>query len=116
MNRKRGPADALSERRRVWLEATAEVMGKLHGPARPEEVVDQIARGARAVAGGELAALLRVRDGVPSIVAPAGTGQAELPALLAGVSAAVRSALPDKAPQWVRTQGTGPATGHTSGW
>src|SRR3546814_9025672 len=86
MNRKRGPADALSERRRVWLEATAEVMGKLHGPARPEEVVDQIARGARAVAGGELAALLRVRDGVPSIVATDGTGQAELPAILDGVS------------------------------
>src|SRR3546814_39117 len=88
------------------LEATAEVMGKLHGPARPEEVVDQIARGARAVAGGELAALLRVRDGVPSIVATDGTGQAELPALLDGVSAEVRSALAEKETQWVRRAGT----------
>src|SRR3546814_19288596 len=80
-------------------------MGKLHGPARPEEVVDQIARGARVVAGGELAALLRVRDGLPSIVATDGTGPAELPALLDGVSAEVRSALAEKDTECVERAG-----------
>ncbi|MDT0200781.1 histidine kinase [Nocardioides sp. AE5] len=91
----RRPEDQAGERRRLALEAIVALTARLHDPANAEDVVEEIARGARTLVGGEVAALLWVRDQVPTIVAVDGPGERDLPAMLAAVEDEVVSLLTD---------------------
>lgn len=68
-------AYAASERRRDWVQATAELAETLHPPVRIEDTVAAIAGGVRRVARGSLAAVLVDSDQGYDVPATDGTGQ-----------------------------------------
>jgi signal transduction histidine kinase len=86
-------AYGLSERRRQWLEASAELSEALQPPIQLESALAEVARAARAMSGATASAVRRLADGnaVHTVVAD--------PAALAGVERALAS-LDDEA--WPR--------------
>lgn len=72
-------AYALSERRREWVEATAQVIGSLHPPYRIEDTLHQIVLGIRRVARATLAAVVHGRAGGYDVPVADGPGFAVLP-------------------------------------
>ena len=74
-------AYALSERRREWVEAAAQLAETLHPPFRIEDTLRQIVVGLRRVVRGSVAAVVHGRDGgydVPALDGPRYAGLAQV--------------------------------------
>jgi signal transduction histidine kinase len=74
-------AYALSERRREWVEAAAQIAETLHPPFRIEDTLRQIVVGLRRVVRGSVAAVVHGRDGgydVPALDGPRYAGLSQV--------------------------------------
>ena len=73
---------AVSERRREWVEASAEIAESLHDATRIDETLSLIVSGARRVSRAALVAVVRRTDGGFEVPACSGSPSATLPVLL----------------------------------
>ena len=73
---------AVSERRREWVEASAEIAESLHDVTRIDETLDLIVGGARRVSRAALVAVVRRTEGGFEVPASSGSPTATLPVLL----------------------------------
>jgi signal transduction histidine kinase len=73
---------AISERRRLLLEATAQVTEALQPPVRLHEALEQIAVSARRVSGAAAVAVVQRHDDRQEVAAAAGTGVEALPTVV----------------------------------
>ena len=84
-------AFGLSERRRQWLEASAELVEALQPPIDIEEALELITNSARSVSRAHAAAVIQVPDvGTPSIVTMGGPARDQIPTLLDAIAARTR--------------------------
>jgi signal transduction histidine kinase len=84
-------AYGLSERRRQWLEASSELVDTLQPPVDLGRALQLITNSARAIAGGEAAAVVQVPEsGAASLVAVDGPARLQLPELLDAISNGTR--------------------------
>jgi signal transduction histidine kinase len=72
----------LSERRRAWVEATAQLATSLHPPVRLDELLGHVARGARSLARATVAAVVHHADHGHDVPALDGPCSGSVPALL----------------------------------
>lgn len=81
----------LSERRRQWLEAAAELNEALQPPIAIEHALRRFTRAARALSGAAATAVVRVTDAGAALVTADGPAEDRLPALLPRIAALLAS-------------------------
>ncbi len=96
---------AQSERRRLWLEATAQVRDLLQPPADVDAALGQVAISARRLAAARATAVLRCRDDRFSVVARDGVEAGSLDELVEGLADELRRVTERPDPVTVETGG-----------
>ena len=88
-------AFGLSERRRQWLEASAELVETLRPPVDLDAALGLITNSVRSVSRAEAAAVVEVPEaGAPSILAMDGTARNQIPGLLDAIAEGTRRGRP----------------------
>jgi signal transduction histidine kinase len=81
-----------SERRRLWLEASARIVEALQPPVRVDDALHSIAAGARRVSGGTAAAVVQNREDAHTVTAADGDGLLGLQELVSALGREIEKA------------------------